>query len=100
MTQHGTNLGLSWRLLGGYLNQLGPTWGQLKPTLANMTQRKPIWRQLETNMDLKIIEKPPFFLGSFDIIRKSLETFGNALESVRESFRDALERLWGRLEKP
>ena len=31
-------------------------------------------------MDMKIIEKPLFFLGFFNISRKSLEALGNALE--------------------
>ena len=30
-------------------------------------------------MDLKIIEKPLFFLGFFDVLKKSVESFRNAL---------------------
>ena len=75
MGQHGANLGPTWANLG----QLGPTWGSLRPARANMSQRGPTWGQLEANMDLEIIEKPLFFLGFFNISRKSLEVIGNAL---------------------
>ena len=44
-----------------------------------MSQRGSTWGQLETNMNIKIIEKPLIFLGFFDSLRKSLEVVGNAL---------------------
>ena len=101
--QLGVNLGLTWANLG----QLVPLWDQLRPTWANMNQRRPTWGQLESNIHLKIIEKPLFFLGFFNISGKSLETLGNALKSVRVGLGDAsgtpwehLERPWGRLGRP
>ena len=59
--QFGTHLELAWTNLG----QLGPSWDQLRPTRANMSQRGPTCGQFEASMDLKIIEKPLFFLGFF-----------------------------------
>ena len=44
-------------------------------------------------MDLKIIEKPLFFLCFFNISRKSLEALGNALGDAWGSLGDA----WGSL---
>ena len=55
-----------------------------------MSPHGPTWAQLETNMDLKIIAKPLFFLSFFDILRKSLEAFWNALG-------DPLGTPWGGL---
>ena len=55
-----------------------------------MSQHGPTWGQLKANMDLKIIEKPLFFLGFFDILRKSLKALGNALG-------DSLGMPWGGL---
>ena len=50
----------------------------------------PTWGQLDANVDLKIIEKPLFFLGFFIILKKFLEAFGNA-------FGDPLGTPWGGL---
>ena len=61
------------------MGQPGPTWGQLRPAWANMSQRGPTWGQLKAIMDEKIIEKQLFFLGFFDTSRKSSEALGNAL---------------------
>ena len=72
--QLGIHLGPTWAILG----QLGPTWGLLRPARANMSQRGPTWGQLEANMELTIIEKPLFFLGFFNISRKSWGPCGNA----------------------
>ena len=44
-----------------------------------MNQHGPTWGQLEKKMDLKINGKPLFFLGFFNVFRKSLEAFGNVL---------------------
>ena len=93
----GANLGPTWNQLGvllgpiwANLGQPGPTWGQLRPAWANMSQREPTWGQLKANMDEKIIEKPLFFLGFFNTLRKSLEASGNALG-------DPLVTPWGAL---
>ena len=44
-----------------------------------MSQHEPPWGQLEKKLDLQIIEKPLFFLSFFDVLKKSLEAFGNTL---------------------
>ena len=48
-------------------------------------------------MGLKIIEKPLFFLGFFNILRKSLEAFGNALRDPLGTPRGVLGDAWGSL---
>ena len=48
-------------------------------------------------MGLKIIEKPLFFLGFFNILRKSLEAFGNALGDPLGTRWEALGDAWGDL---
>jgi len=48
-------------------------------------------------MDLKIIEKPLFFLGFFDILRKTLEALRNALGDSLGTPWDALGDAWGGL---
>ena len=104
MGQHGANLVRTWGQLETNLGQIGPTWGQLgpiwrelRPARTKMNQRRSTWSQLETNMDLKIMQKPLFFLGFFNILRKSLEAFGNALGVPLGmpwgAFRDAWESL-------
>ena len=62
-----------------------------------MSQCGPTWGQLETNMGLKIIEKPLFFLGFFNISKKSLEALGNALEDAWGGPGDAWGNLGGTL---
>ena len=59
-----------------------------------MSQRRPIRAQFESNINLKIVEKPLFFLGFFNISRKFVETCGNALGSVREGLGSALGTPW------
>ena len=75
--QLGANLGPTWANLG----QLGPIWNQLRPTWANMSQRRPTWVQFGARTDLKIIGKPLFFPGFSSILKKSLESFGKALDN-------------------
>jgi hypothetical protein len=48
-------------------------------------------------MGLEIIEKPLFFLGFFNILRKSLEAFGNALGDPLGTPRGVLGDAWGSL---
>ena len=48
-------------------------------------------------MDSKIIEKPLVFLGFFNILRKSLEVFGNALGEPLGTPWGALGDAWGSL---
>ena len=74
-SQLGVHLGPTWANLG----QLRPTWGQLRLVQAKMSQRGPTRGQLEANMDLKIIEKPLFFLGFSNTSRQSMEALANAL---------------------
>ena len=62
-----------------------------------MNQRRSTWSQLETNMDLKIMQKPLFFLGFFNILRKPVEVFGNAMEIPLGMPWRGLEDAWGRL---
>ena len=62
-----------------------------------MNQRRSTWSQLESNMDLKIMQKPLFFLGFFNILRKSVEVFGNAMEVPLGMPWRGLEDAWGRL---
>ena len=50
----------------------------------------PTWSQLEANIYAKIIEKPLFFLGFFDILRKSLEAFGTPWGAFWECLGEAL----------
>ena len=82
MGQHGANLEPTWGQLGANLVQLGPTWCQLGPTWrqfrparTKMNQRKSTWSQRETKMDLKIMQKPLFFLCFFNILKKCLEAY-------------------------
>ena len=88
MGQHGANLGPTWGSLGANLGQLGPTWEQLGPAWANMKQRRPTWGQLEARTDVKIIEKPMFFPGFSNNLKKSFKSFGNV-------FGDPLGTPWG-----
>ena len=109
MCQLGANLGPTWGALGpiwakmgptwdqlgahlgqtlGNLGQLGPTWEQLGPAWAKMKQRRPTWGQLEARTDVKIIEKPLFFLGFSNNLKKSFKSFGNV-------FGDPLGTPWG-----
>ena len=55
-----------------------------------MRQHMPTWSQLEANIYAKIIEKPLFFLGFFDILRKSLEAFGTPWGAFWECLGEAL----------
>ena len=48
-------------------------------------------------MDMKIMQKPLFFLGFFNILRKSVEVFGNTLEIPLGMPWGSLEDAWGRL---
>ena len=65
-----------------------------------MNQRRSTWSQLETNMDLKIMQKPLFFLGFFNILRKSVEVSGNAMEVPLECLGGALGTPGGTLGTP
>ena len=72
-----------------------------------MIQCGAIWGQLETNTVLKITEKPLFFWGLFNILRKSMTAFGNAfgnplgrLGEPLGSPGEALETLWEALGVP
>ena len=62
-----------------------------------MSQRGSTLRQVKANMDLKIIEKPLFFLGFFNTLRKSLEALGNALGDPLGAPWGAREDAWGGL---
>ena len=101
--QLGANMGPTWGLLGANLGQLGALWGQPRPAWANTSQRGLIWGQLEATMDGEIIEKPLFFLGFSNILKKSLEAFWNALGDPLGTpwgaLGDALGRPGGRLGK-
>ena len=94
--QLGAHLGPTW----GNLGQLEPTWEQLGPAWAKMKQRRPTWGQLEARTDVKIIEKPLFFLGFSNNLKKSFKSFGNVFGDALGSLRGRLGRPWGRLGEP
>ena len=70
-------------------------WNQLQPAWANISQRRPTWGQFEAHTDLKIIEKPLFFLGFSNIFKKSLESFGKALGDPLGTPWGAFGDAWG-----
>ena len=51
-------------------------------------------------MDLKIIEKPLFFLGFFDTLRKSLEVNPRQTQTRKNLPKKPLETPWGQLGRP
>ena len=60
------------------MGHLGASWGQLRPAWANRSQRGLTWGQLEANMDLKILEKPLFFLFFFQYFKEILGSLPKA----------------------
>ena len=95
MDQHRAHLGPTWAKLGQLGLNLGQQ-GKHEPAKANF---RPTSGQLEANMDLKLIEKPLFFLCFFNILRKSSEAIGHALGDSLGTPWGVLGDAWGSLGK-